>query len=44
MDIVTAIIFGYTAPAVLFFSIVAFKEIRDYIVDNCGSKPEEDML
>ena len=44
MDIVTAIIFGYTAPVVLFFTISIFKEIRDYITDNCGSKSEEDML
>jgi hypothetical protein len=44
MDIVSAIIFGYTAPAVLFFTIAVYKEIRDYIIDNCGSKPEEDTL
>jgi hypothetical protein len=44
MDLVSAIIFGYTAPAVLFFTISAFKEIRDYISENCGSKPEEDTL
>ncbi len=44
MDIVSAIIVGYTAPAVLFFTIAVYKEIRDYIVENCGSKPEEDTL
>jgi hypothetical protein len=44
MDLVSAIIFGYTAPAVLFFTISAFKEIRDYISENCGSKSEEDNL
>jgi hypothetical protein len=44
MDIVSAIIFGYTAPAVLFFTITAYKEIRDYILENCGNKSEEDIL
>ena len=44
MDIVSAIIVGYIAPAVLFFTIAVYKEIRDYIVENCGSKPEEDTL
>lgn len=44
MDIVSAIIFGYTAPAVLFFTISAYKEIRDYIIENYCNKPDEDTL
>jgi hypothetical protein len=44
MDIVSAIIIGYTAPAVLFFTVATFKQIRDYIIDNCGSKSDEDTL
>ena len=34
MDIVSAIIFGYTAPASLFVAILVYKHIKSFFVDD----------
>ncbi len=34
MDIVSAIIFGYTAPAGLFVAILVYKQIKSFFVDD----------